>query len=181
MARQRRKQGSGGSGFRVQGSGGFSGQKRRERASLANGARVAKQRARERAGGVWWGEAPQQSKVRPARLERATSWFVAVNTFVDPTQLTAQRIPKQATTWTQCWTHACSKSRCTISRGDLVAHLPWAKTIRFSPFLRVQRFPKVSTILGICFRSKQIPKEVKGIEFWDSFATARCLTRASAL
>jgi hypothetical protein len=28
--------------------------------------------------------------VRPARLERATSWFVAVNTFVDPAQLTAQ-------------------------------------------------------------------------------------------
>jgi hypothetical protein len=28
--------------------------------------------------------------VRPARLERATSWFVAVNTFVDPAQLTSQ-------------------------------------------------------------------------------------------
>ena len=29
--------------------------------------------------------------VRPARLERATSWFVAVNTFVDPAQLTGQK------------------------------------------------------------------------------------------
>jgi hypothetical protein len=27
--------------------------------------------------------------VRPARLERATSWFVAVNSFVDPAQLTS--------------------------------------------------------------------------------------------
>jgi hypothetical protein len=34
--------------------------------------------------------------VRPARLERATSWFVAVNPFVDPAQLTARRTPKRA-------------------------------------------------------------------------------------
>jgi integrase-like protein len=32
--------------------------------------------------------------VRPARLELATSWFVAVNTFVDPVQLTNQTDPK---------------------------------------------------------------------------------------
>jgi hypothetical protein len=44
--------------------------------------------------------------VRPARLERATSWFVAVNPFVDPAQLTARRMPKEPATWTQCWTQA---------------------------------------------------------------------------
>ena len=42
--------------------------------------------------------------VRPARLERATFWFVAVNTFVDMAQPTAQRTPKRAATWTPCWT-----------------------------------------------------------------------------
>jgi hypothetical protein len=31
----------------------------------------------------------RKTVVRPARLERATSWFVAVNTFVDPAQLTS--------------------------------------------------------------------------------------------
>ena len=30
--------------------------------------------------------------VRPARLERATSWFVAVNTFVAPTAETASNV-----------------------------------------------------------------------------------------
>jgi hypothetical protein len=39
--------------------------------------------------------------VRAARLERATSWFVAVNLFVDPAQLTARRMPKRRATWTQ--------------------------------------------------------------------------------
>jgi hypothetical protein len=40
--------------------------------------------------------------------------------------------------------------------GEFITHVDL--TIRFSRFLRVQRFPKVSIIRGICFRSKQIPK-----------------------
>jgi site-specific DNA recombinase len=34
--------------------------------------------------------------VRPAQLERATSWFVAANTFVEPAQLTTQKDPRTA-------------------------------------------------------------------------------------
>jgi hypothetical protein len=33
-----------------------------------------------------------------------TSWFVAVNTFVDPAQLTGPKDPKRPATWTQSWT-----------------------------------------------------------------------------
>ena len=36
---------------------------------------------------------------------------------------------------------------------------------------RVRRFPDVSTIRGICFRSEANPKRVKSIGFCDSFAT----------
>jgi hypothetical protein len=59
----------------------------------------------------------QQRLVRPAGLglrepkvkrtqEPAASWFVAVNPFVDPAQLTARRMPKWPATWTQSWTQA---------------------------------------------------------------------------
>jgi hypothetical protein len=81
---------------------------------------VAKQRARERVGGLA-GRSPQTKLVRPARLERATSWFAAVNTFVDPAQLMAQEVPKRAATWTQCWTHGHSKSKCVWTSG----RQPW--------------------------------------------------------
>ena len=37
----------------------------------------------------------------PAGLEPATSWFVAVNLFVDPAQLTAQETSETPATWTQ--------------------------------------------------------------------------------
>ena len=42
--------------------------------------------------------------VRPAGFEPATSWFVAVNTIVDPAQLTGWKGLCSATTWTQSWT-----------------------------------------------------------------------------
>jgi hypothetical protein len=48
---------------------------------------------------------------RPAGLEPATSWFVAVNDFVDPAQLTTQRTPKRRTTWTQPWTQSEAHNR----------------------------------------------------------------------
>src|SRR5262245_25103738 len=46
----------------------------------------------------------QQQLARPAGLEPATSWFVAVNLFVDPAQLTARETSELPATWTQSWT-----------------------------------------------------------------------------
>ena len=40
----------------------------------------------------------------PAGLEPATSWFVAVNTFVEPAQLTSLEPVSRVATWTQSWT-----------------------------------------------------------------------------
>jgi hypothetical protein len=49
-----------------------------------------------------------QTKVKtvvgPAGLEPKASWFVAVNGFVDPAQLTNQKGFETASTWTQSWT-----------------------------------------------------------------------------
>jgi phosphohistidine phosphatase len=59
--------------------------------------------------------------VRPARLERATSWFVAVDTLVDPAQLTNPGARFGAATWTQSWTQDFSPS--TGVSPAQVAHL----------------------------------------------------------
>src|SRR4029450_10679710 len=59
--------------------------------------------------------------VRPARLERATSWLEAVNTFVDPAQLTNPGARFGAATWTQSWSQDYSPS--TGVSPAQVAHL----------------------------------------------------------
>src|SRR5262249_60701069 len=48
----------------------------------------------------------QAARVGPAGLEPATSWFVAVNAFVDPPQLTTHKGCRRPATWTQSWTQA---------------------------------------------------------------------------
>ncbi len=63
----------------------------------------------------------------------------------------------------------CNHSR--ISTSEALRGLPWAKWILLYQLFRVRRFPHVSSIRGVCFRSKVIPKSVKSIEFCDSFAT----------
>ena len=47
-----------------------------------------------------------KTMVRPAGLEPATSWFVAVNTLVDPAQLTSLEPVFGVATWTQLATHS---------------------------------------------------------------------------
>ena len=57
---------------------------------------------------------------RPARLELATSWFVAVNAFVDPAQLTGPSELKRPATWTQSWTPIVAiraRPRATLKRA----------------------------------------------------------------
>jgi hypothetical protein len=103
----------------------------------------------EHRGGKWL---RRKRLARPARLERATSWFVAVNTFVDPTQLTNRELVFRIATWTQFWTHFPSPK---ANAGRLpTRHLPWAKNRRFQ-----QLYPGCSTSilfnkLGNRFRSK---------------------------
>ena len=41
------------------------------------------------------------------------------------------------------------------------------------PSLAFNAFLRFSTIRGICFRSKRIPKRVNTIGFWDSFETEK--------
>ena len=65
---------------------------------------------------------------RPAGLEPATSWFVAVTDFVDPAQLTSQRTAKWCATWTQRWTQnlmeAEPRSKSLLGRR---VHVPAAR------------------------------------------------------
>jgi hypothetical protein len=58
--------------------------------------------------------------------------------------------------------------------------LPWANTIRFSRLFAFNDFLTFPTIRGICFRSKQIPRQVNTIRFCDSFATVPGVIRAPA-
>jgi len=53
---------------------------------------------------------------RPAGLEPATSWFVAVKTFVDPAQLTSFNEAERPATWTQLWTQFHNRSKVVSNR-----------------------------------------------------------------
>jgi len=65
---------------------------------------------------------------RPAGLEPATSWFVAVNPFVDPAQLTSLGLVSRVATWTQSWTQFPTLDT-SLERSALRIADPWASVV----------------------------------------------------
>ena len=106
---------------------------------------------------------PASVLARPARLELATSWFVAVNTFVDPAHLTSTKALYGAATWNHFWTHIPSR----IERPSLVtpepSRLGHLSVSVESVVYRLVAEPANPNCVANCVRPLNVPRSLTAI------------------